>query len=121
MKPFEALKEGAAGIAEKFTGFDPKLLQAATRLVGDMPDGVTGLMKQFQDKGLGDVASFLTGKGPKVDITPEQIVKGFGSDQINALAASSGLDPGIVPEKLVAILPKVVEQLAPAAKFAGVK
>jgi uncharacterized protein YidB (DUF937 family) len=56
-----------------------------------------------------------------VDITPEQMVLGFGSEKINALAASSGLDPKVVPEKLVAILPKVVEQLAPAATFAGVK
>jgi uncharacterized protein YidB (DUF937 family) len=120
MKPIETLKAGVAGIAEKVTGVDPKLLQAATKLVQDMPDGVSGLMKQFQDKGLGTVVSSLTGKGPKVEISPEQIVQGFGSDKISALATSSGLDPKVVPQKLVAILPKLLETLAPAAKPAGV-
>jgi uncharacterized protein YidB (DUF937 family) len=120
MKPFESLKAGVAGITEKISG-EPRLLQEVTKLVQNMPDGVTGLMKQFQDKGLGQVVASLTGKGPKLAISPEQIMKGFGSDKISALATSSGLDAKVVPEKLASMLPKVVEQLSPIGKFAGVK
>ena len=120
MNPLDTLKTGAAGIAEKVTGEDPKLLVEAVKLVQNMPDGVSGLMKQFQDKGLGQIVSSLTGKGPKQAISPEQILQGFGSEKINALATSTGLDPKLVPEKLATILPKVVEQLTPIAKMAGV-
>jgi uncharacterized protein YidB (DUF937 family) len=115
MNPLDTLKAGAAGIVEKVTGESPKLFQQFTKLVQDTPGGLTGLLKQFQDKGLGDVVSSLTGKGPKLAITPDHIVKGFGSEKINALAASAGLDPKVVPEKLALIFPKVVEQLTPVA------
>jgi uncharacterized protein YidB (DUF937 family) len=120
MNPLDTLKAGAAGIAEKVTGENPKLLQEVIKLVQNMPGGVSGLLKQFQDKGLGQIVSSLTGKGPKQVISPQQIVQGFGSDKISALASSTGLDPKLVPEKLATILPKVVEQLTPIAKMAGV-
>jgi uncharacterized protein YidB (DUF937 family) len=119
MNPLETVKAGVAGIAEKFTGENPKLFPELVKLVQNMPGGVSGLIKQFQDKGLTAVASSLTG-GVKQTITPEQILQGFGSDKINALATATGLDPKIVPEKVATLLPKVVEQLTPVAKMAGV-
>ena len=120
MNPMDTLKAGAAGLAEKITGENPKLLQEAIKLVQNMPGGVGGLMKQFQDKGLGSLASSLTGNGIKTAILPDQIVKGFGADKINELAKASGLDPKVVPEKLVTLLPKVIGTLTPAAKLADV-
>jgi uncharacterized protein YidB (DUF937 family) len=120
MSALDSLKAGAAGLAEKITGENPKLLQELMKLVQNMPGGVSGLMKQFQDKGLGSVASSLTGNGAAMSISPSQILQGFGSEKINSLAASAGLDPKIVPEKVASLLPKVMEKLAPAAKMAGV-
>lgn len=121
MNPLDTLKAGAAGLAEKITGENPRLLQEAIKFVQNMPGGVDGLLKQFQDKGLGQLVASLTGKGPKMAITPDQMLKGFGSDKINALATSSGLDPKVVPEKLASILPKVMEHLTPIARAAGVR
>jgi len=121
MSAIDTLKAGAAGIVEKITGEHPKLFQEVIKLVQNMPGGFSGLMKQFEDKGLGQVVASLTGKGPKMAISPEQMTQGFGTDKINALASAAGLDPKIVPEKLASILPKVVEQLSPVAKMAGVK
>ena len=40
-------------------------------------------------------------------------MKGFGKEKIDALAASTGMDPKIVPEKLADILPKIFDQFAP--------
>ena len=85
-------------------------------LVQNMPGGVAGLLKQFQDKGLGNVATSLTAKGEAHAISPEQIVQGLGTEKIEALATASGLDTKIVRKELVTILPKVVAQLAPAEK-----
>ena len=113
MKPIDTLKAGAAGLAEKVTGENPKLLAEAIKLVQGMPGGFSGLVKQFQDKGLGPIVSSLTGMAPRQAIKPEEMVKGFGREKIDALAASTGMDPKIVPEKLAAILPKIFDQLSP--------
>ena len=116
----ENIKSGtataAAGLADKISTESPKLLQETVKLVQNMPGGFQGLVKQFQDKGLGSVASSWTTKGITQSITAEQIIQGFGSDKISALATASGVDAKLVPEQLVAILPKVVQQLAPAEK-----
>jgi uncharacterized protein YidB (DUF937 family) len=112
MKPLDTLKAGAAGFAEKVTGEHPKLFQEVIKLVQSMPDGVAGLMKQFQERGLGPLAASLSGKGPKKPITPEEITKGFGADKIKALASSAGLEVKQVPEKLANLLPKVIDQLS---------
>lgn len=119
MKPIDTLKAGAAGLVEKVTGENPKLFAETIKLVQGMPDGFPGLMKQFQDRGLGPIVSSLTGKATRPTIKPEDMVKGFGKEKIDALAASTGLDPKIVPEKLAGILPKIFDQLAPkmAAKL----
>jgi len=119
MNPLETLKSGAAGLAEKVTGENPLLFSEVIKFVDGTPGGISGLFKQFQDKGLGDVVSSLTGKGPALPISPAQILQGFGREKINAFALSSGLDPKVVPEKIAAFLPKVVEKLTPMAK-AGV-
>lgn len=116
MNPIDTLKAGAAGIAEKFTGENPKLFAETIKLVQGMPDGFLGLKKQFQDKGLGTLVQSLTGEGPTQTVMPDQVVKGFGKDKIDALAAAAGLDPKVVPEKLAGILPKVFDQLMSKVK-----
>ena len=118
MNPFDSLKTQAAGIGEKITGDSPKLLGETIKLVQNMPDGLSGLLKQFQDRGLGEILPSWMGKGPKLSISAAQVVQGFGSDRINALASASGLDPKVVPEKLAGILPTVVEKLAQLRKLA---
>jgi uncharacterized protein YidB (DUF937 family) len=115
MNPLDSLKAGVAGIAEKITGENPKLLPEVIKLVQNMPGGVSGLLKQFQEKGLVKVVS-----SDLKTVSPEQVLQVFGSEKINALASATGLDPKVVPEKVATILPKVVEQLTPTAKMAGV-
>jgi uncharacterized protein YidB (DUF937 family) len=107
------------GLTEKITGEHPKLFTEVLKLVQNMPDGVGGLLKQFQDKGLGQVVASWTGKGPKQAVTPDQILQILGNDKVNALASSSGLDPKVVPEKLAKLLPNVVEELTPIEALAG--
>lgn len=101
-----------AGTADTIAAENPKLLQEVIKLVESMPGGVSGLVKQFQDKGLGNVAFSLMGNGATKTISPEQIVQGLGTDTMNTLATKSGLDVKVMRKQLVAILPKVVQQLA---------
>lgn len=88
-----------------------KLLQEVIRLVEEMSGGVSGLLKQFQFKGLANVASALAGTGTPRTISPAQLVHGLGTETVQSLATESGLDVRVVRTKLVGILPRVVQQL----------
>ena len=91
-----------------------KLFPEVLKLVRFTPGGVPGLLQRFQDKGLGHVASTLTSRDGTRMITPQQIVHGLGTQQIEALATASRLDVKIVRKELVVILPQVIEQLTAA-------
>lgn len=91
-----------------------KLLPEVLQLVRTMRGGVSGLLKQFQDKGLGHVAAALISRDGTRMISPQQIVHGLGTLQVEALATASRLDVKVVRKALVVILPQALEQLAPA-------
>jgi uncharacterized protein YidB (DUF937 family) len=103
-----------AGIAPATVSDNEKLFPEVLKLVRGTPGGVSGLLKQFQDKGLGHVASTLTSRDGTRMITPQQIVHGLGTQQIEELAAASRLDVKVVRKELVLVLPQVLEQLTAA-------
>jgi uncharacterized protein YidB (DUF937 family) len=54
--------------------------------------------------------------GENQPISPDQIQKVLGSDQVNALAAKLGVDPVQASHFLAEYLPKVVDKLTPEGK-----
>ena len=112
----ENIKVATAANADTIISDNAKLIPAVLKMVQNMPGGVTGLVKQFQDRGLANVASSLTAKSGIRTISPQQLVQGLGMEKIEALATASGLDVKVVRKELVNVLPKVLEQLAPADK-----
>src|SRR5688572_4508593 len=110
----ENTKVATAGSKHPIVSDSEKLLPEVLQLVRTMPGGVPGLLKQFQDKGLGHVASALTSRDGTRMISPQQIVQGLGTQHIEALAIASRLDVKVVRKELVLVLPQVLEQLAPA-------
>lgn len=109
----ENITEVLGAIVPTIVTDSEKLLPEVLKLVRTTPGGVPGLLKQFQDKGLGHVASALTSRDGTRLISPQQIVQGLGTQQIEALAAASRLDVKVVRKELVVVLPQVLEQLAP--------
>ena len=75
--------------------------------------GVQGLLKSFQDKGLGDIAASWVGSGPNQPITAAQIQQVIGSDRLAGLAQKFGLSPDTVAAGLAEILPHVIDHLSP--------
>ena len=112
----ENIKVAKPELADAVVSDNAKLAPAVLKMVQNMPGGVTGLVKQFQDRGLANVASSLTAKSGVRTISPEQLVQGLGMEKIEALATASGLDVKVVRKELVNVLPNVLEQLAPADK-----
>src|SRR5689334_7875849 len=68
----ENIKVATVGLADTVSD-STKLVPEVMKLVQGMPDGVSGLLKQFRDRGLSNVASALSKKGGVRTITPEQI------------------------------------------------
>ncbi len=107
-----------AVVAPPIISDNEKLFPEVVKMVRATPGGVPGLLKQFQDKGLGHVASALTSRDGTRMISPQQLVQGLGTLQIEALATASRLDVKVVRKELVLVLPQVLEQLV-AARNAG--
>ena len=110
----ENIKVAKTEVADAIVSDTTKLAPAVLKMVQNFPGGVPGLVKQFQDRGLGHVASALTSRDGTRMVSPQQIVHGLGSLHIEALATASRLDARVVRKELVVLLPQVLEQLAPA-------
>ena len=110
----EPITTATPGIAPPIVSDREKLFPEVLNLVRATRGGVAGLLQQFQEKGLGHVAAALATRDGTRMISPQQIVQGLGTRQIEALATASRLDVKVVRKELVMVLLQVLEQLAPA-------
>lgn len=75
--------------------------------------GLGGLLQQFQQGGLGDVASSWVSTGQNLPITPDQLTNVLGSNVLGQLAGAAGMDQGTAAGQLSQILPQLIDQLTP--------
>lgn len=78
--------------------------------------GVAGLVKRFQDRGLGDVVAGWVGTGPNPPIAPAQVETVLGRQQTGVLAGKTGLSLPELTGKLATMLPVLIDQLTPDGK-----
>ncbi len=78
--------------------------------------GIQGLIKSFQDKGLGDTMSSWIGTGVNQAISSDQIQHVLGSEQVQALAQKFGLSTGDLSGSLASLLPQVIDSLTPGGQ-----
>jgi len=107
---------GAGGLGDILKGSLGGLLgggAAGSVLAG----GLNDLLKQLQQSGQSEVAKSWIGDGPNKSISPEDLGKALGADQINALAAHSGLSRQDLLESLSQYLPQVVDQMTPNGRL----
>ena len=75
--------------------------------------GLQGLVREFEQKGLGATVKSWIGTGPDQPISPDQVHQALGSDTIAQMAAKFGLSPQELSQKLSQILPKAVDSMTP--------
>lgn len=75
--------------------------------------GLPGLIKSFEEKGLGGIAASWVGTGPNQPISAAQIQSVLGSEQVGAFAQKLGISPQEVSDRLAQLLPQVVDKLTP--------
>lgn len=83
-------------------------------------DGLAGLARQFQERGLGNLMSGWIGTGPNPPISPAQVQTALGSRQLGLLAGKTGLSLPALMAQLSTILPMIVDDLTPDGQVPGV-
>lgn len=83
---------------------------------GVLSGGLNELLKQFQQSGQGDVAKSWVGTGPNKSISPNDLAKTLGADQIDTLMAQTGMSRDELIAGLSQVLPEVVDKLTPQGR-----
>jgi uncharacterized protein YidB (DUF937 family) len=79
--------------------------------------GLNDLLKQLQQAGQGDATKSWVDTGPNKAISPDDLGKALGADQINALSAHSGLSRDDLLASLSEYLPQAVNHLTPDGRL----
>jgi uncharacterized protein YidB (DUF937 family) len=75
--------------------------------------GIQGLVKQFEQQGLGDTVRSWVGTGTNQPISPDQVHQAVGADTMKDLAAKFGLSSDELAKKLSSVLPQAVDHMTP--------
>ena len=84
---------------------------------GNVLDGLGGLIKQFQQKGLGAVVDSWVSTGKNKNVAPDQISVALGGDVVDELSRRTGLTRDQVVGELARMLPNVVDNLTPDGRL----
>jgi uncharacterized protein YidB (DUF937 family) len=84
---------------------------------GNILDGLGGLVKQFQQKGLGDTIDTWINPGTNKPVSSGQISDALGSDVVDQLAQRTGLSRDEVISELAKILPSAVDKMTPNGRL----
>ena len=76
---------------------------------GGLAGGLGGLLSQFDQAGLGDVARSWVGNGANAPVSPDQLQNVFGQQQTQAMAEQAGMDHGDFLDQLSQHLPRAVD------------
>jgi len=84
---------------------------------GSILDGLGGLVKQFQQKGLGDAIDSWVNLGKNKSVAPDQVSGALGGDVVDELSRRTGLTKDQVVAELARMLPNVVDKLTPDGRL----
>ncbi len=79
--------------------------------------GLSGLVEQFTNKGLGGLVTSWIGTGENQPVSGEQIEQTLGSDRIQEIAQKLGISGAEASGGLAALLPQIIDKLTPEGKL----
>ena len=105
---FDSLSEGLKGALGQVVADEAPALINAALAKTNMGD-LSGIVGQLQASGLGpQVASWLNGSQPNIQITPAQVQAALTSDQLKQIAQHFGVDTDAAANLLAQHLPAAV-------------
>jgi uncharacterized protein YidB (DUF937 family) len=100
-------------ISSLLSGSSNPLAAGVMQMINNQPGGLSGLVQQFHDKGLGGLVSSWVGTGQNLPISADQLQHVLGSDQLKELAAKAGISPDTASSHLAQLLPMLIDKLTP--------
>lgn len=82
-------------------------------LIQNYPGGISGLIQQFHEKGLGGIVSSWVGTGQNLPVSSDQIQSVLGSGFVQNLAAKAGISPETASSSISQLLPGLMDKLTP--------
>ena len=80
-------------------------------------NGLADLRQRFQDTGLGHVADSWIGNGPNQQISPQDLHRALGDEQVESMARQSGMSAGRLLPLLAQALPMIVDRMTPGGQM----
>jgi uncharacterized protein YidB (DUF937 family) len=75
-----------------------------------------GLIRQFEQAGLGNQMNSWIGTGQNMPLSPDQLTNVLGRGRVEEMAASSGLDVDQVSNGLSDLLPQLIDRVTPQGR-----
>src|ERR1700682_6383088 len=114
--PVNAGLPGGGGLGDLLKGGLGGLLAGGA--AGSVISGGLGdLLKQFQQNGQGDTVNLWVQPRPNRAISPDDLAKALGADQLDTLATQSGLSRNELLAGLSQHLPEVINHLTPDGRL----
>ena len=108
------LDQGVGALAGGESGGGSTLLQTVLQLVNNpQTGGLEGLIRSFQQGGLGDIVNSWVAKGQNLPVSGEQIESVLGGSVLQDLAAQLGVSPQQASGSLADVLPQLIDQMTP--------
>jgi uncharacterized protein YidB (DUF937 family) len=89
------------------------MASSVAQMLNNQPGGLSGLLQQFHDKGLGSLVTSWVGTGQNLPISADQIQHVLGTEQVKELAAKAGISPDAASSHLAQLLPMLIDKLTP--------
>jgi uncharacterized protein YidB (DUF937 family) len=74
--------------------------------------GLSGLADQFNAAGLGHLFESWVGQGPNKSIAPHELHRALGQDQVNDIAAQTGMSQDRLLPMIAKYLPQIIDKLS---------
>ena len=108
------LDQVVGALAGGESGGSSALLQTVLQLVNNpQTGGLEGLIRSFQQGGLGDIVNSWVANGRNLPVSGEQIESVLGGSVLQDLAAQLGVSPQQASGSLADVLPQLIDQMTP--------
>ncbi len=109
-------QSGGASAGQPTADEHSSVAQAFLQHAGSQPGGLTGILDQFRQNGMGEHVnnwmSTAPGTQPTQPVQPQQVEQGLGTDGIQSIAQRAGISPEMTKLALAAALPMLMSHLS---------
>ena len=102
-----------SSVSQGMGGADPAQLTGAVQETFASKGGVDGLIGTLRQGGLGGAVDSWISTGPNQAVEPQQLEAALGPNNVNQIAAKSGLSVEMLLPLLATFLPTIIDMLTP--------